>query len=420
MFFACDGLFSDTLTNFEDDWIGISKVNPEESVNYCNILIKDGKVIEIRDKQKCDKTYYAFTGAMYIKNFKTFWNSLKNEEMINGEYQISTGLKGLIEKHNVKGKKNEWEDVGDITKYNKILSKNNFFDFSKPNEFIYFINNRVIKFSLDSDKVKKLIKKCNMKKLIFPKIKSNGNNFLYYEFFEGKLFYEVENGELFEKLLKWIDENLWERKPIGDDKMRETCEEFYFEKTKHRLEEFKKKYPDYKLPEFINKTKIHSIDKILENIPWKHIFNGMSYFIHGDLNFGNILYNHSKDQFQLIDARAEFAGNVEFGDIYYDLAKLYAGLIINFNHIKKNQFEYKQNEDSVDILFESWDMRNPYLEILEKYIISHNFDLKKIKILAAITYLNMAPLHNYPFDQLLMAFGAKILDDELFKKNNTV
>ena len=68
---------------------------------------------------------------------------------------------------------------------------------------------------------------------------------------------------------------------------------------------------------------------------------------------------------------------------------------------------------------ESWDMKDSYLEILEKYIVTQNFDLEKIKILAAITFLNMAPLHNYPFDHLLMGFGAKTLDDELFKKNNT-
>ena len=157
----------------------------------------------------------------------------------------------------------------------------------------------------------------------------------------------------------------------------------------------------------------------MDKIPWDDIFNGVSYFIHGDLNFGNILYNKSKDQFRLIDARVDFGGNVEYGDIYYDLAKLYAGLIINFNHIKKNQFQYTRTSDSAEISFESWGMRDSYLEILEKYIVTQNFDLGKIKILAAITFLNMAPLHNYPFDHLLMGFGAKTLDDELFKKNNT-
>ena len=111
-------------------------------------------------------------------------------------------------------------------------------------------------------------------------------------------------------------------------------------------------------------------DEILDKIPWDDIFNGVSYFIHGDLNFGNILYNKSKDQFRLIDARVDFGGNVEYGDIYYDLAKLYAGLIINFNHIKKNQFQYTRTSDSAEISFESWGMRDSYLEILEKYIVT--------------------------------------------------
>ena len=419
LFFACDGLFFDNMTNFESDWIGISKIKSDESHNYCNVLIKDQNVVEIRDKQKCDESYYAFTGAMFIKNYKTFWDYLKNGEMIDNEHQISSGLKGLIDRQNVKGNQNDWKDVGDITKYNNMISKNKFFDFSKPNEFIYFVNNRVIKFSLDSDKVEKLIKKCNMQKSIFPNIHSSGNNFLYYEFFEGKLFYEIEDVKLFEVLLKWLSDNLWKPISIDRKKMEITCRKFYLEKTKDRLEQFRKKYPDYKLPDIVNKSKIHSLDEILDKIPWDDIFNGVSYFIHGDLNFGNILYNKSKDQFRLIDARVDFGGNVEYGDIYYDLAKLYAGLIINFNHIKKNQFQYTRTSDSAEISFESWGMRDSYLEILEKYIVTQNFDLEKIKILAAITFLNMAPLHNYPFDHLLMGFGAKTLDDELFKKNNT-
>ena len=54
LFFACDGLFFDEINNFDHNWIGISKINSNESSSYCNISIDNGKVLEIRDKQKCE------------------------------------------------------------------------------------------------------------------------------------------------------------------------------------------------------------------------------------------------------------------------------------------------------------------------------------------------------------------------------
>ena len=73
----------------------------------------------------------------------------------------------------------------------------------------------------------------------------------------------------------------------------------------------------------------------------------------------------------------------------------------------------------MQINFHQWDMRDDYIQILEKYIISKNFNLKKVRTLAGLTYINMAPLHKTPFDLLLMSLGSKIINDEIFTNNNT-
>ena len=44
-------------------------------------------------------------------------------------------------------------------------------------------------------------------------------------------------------------------------------------------------------------------------------------------NFVNLLYM-KKNKFTLIDWRQDFAGETEFGDLNYDLAKLLGGIII--------------------------------------------------------------------------------------------
>ena len=53
------------------------------------------------------------------------------------------------------------------------------------------------------------------------------------------------------------------------------------------------------------------------------------------------------------------------------------------------------------------------IERYEKFILENGFDLKKIKILTAIIFLNMAPLHNEPFSDTLYHMGQKMLHKSL-------
>ena len=65
------------------------------------------------------------------------------------------------------------------------------------------------------------------------------------------------------------------------------------------------------------------------------LYEGIPSFIHGDLQFDNIIYNKKLNKFILIDWRQDFAGQIEFGDLYYDIAKLYGGILLNYDYIKK-------------------------------------------------------------------------------------
>ena len=39
------------------------------------------------------------------------------------------------------------------------------------------------------------------------------------------------------------------------------------------------------------------------------------------------------NKFILIDWREDFGENVEYGDLYYDIAKLYGGMILNYLNV---------------------------------------------------------------------------------------
>jgi len=48
-------------------------------------------------------------------------------------------------------------------------------------------------------------------------------------------------------------------------------------------------------------------------------------------------------------------------------------------------------------------------EHYEQFLLDNGFDLKKVKVLVALIFLNMAPLHHSPFDMLLYSLGRSML-----------
>lgn len=55
----------------------------------------------------------------------------------------------------------------------------------------------------------------------------------------------------------------------------------------------------------------------------------------------------------------------------------------------------------------------------EKWIISNGYDIKKVKVLTALVYLNIAALHHHPYGLLLYALGKSMLFEnlQLLKRN---
>ena len=145
------------------------------------------------------------------------------------------------------------------------------------------------------------------------------------------------------------------------------------------------------------------VEEILNQIPWKELNTQDFYFIHGDLQFDNIIYN-PKAGFTLIDWREDFGGFLEGGDLYYDLAKLAAGMSLPFDKIKQGKFSYHLEENRIQYQVED----HPQLDALRKryaQFIKGQYSAKKVELLKGLIFLNMAPLHMAPLDGLFFGHG---------------
>ena len=98
----------------------------------------------------------------------------------------------------------------------------------------------------------------------------------------------------------------------------------------------------------INGKKMQPFENIIKLIDWDDLCNATASGFHGDYHFENILKTGNGYIFLI---GGNFAGNLKYGDIYYDLAKLKHGFIINHGIIKNNLFFIKignNNQVSLD------------------------------------------------------------------------
>ena len=142
----------------------------------------------------------------------------------------------------------------------------------------------------------------------------------------------------------------------------------------------------------------------MSKIDWEWMSDGIPSQFHGDLQFENILISKN-DNFTLIDWRQDFSGNLDHGDMYYDLAKLNGGINVSYKNIKQNLFSYKKVNNDITISTVS----DPFLEeskkIFDDYLNQKKLDIKKIEILTGLIFLNMAAMHHEPFDHFIYNLG---------------
>lgn len=393
---ACDAMY-ENLSDFpsEYDCLGVTKIGGSH-LPYCSIGINErGVVNQVVDKQECELEYVA-NGLFNFYSVDKFFANLDNAELSSGFKFLSLGANEI-----------NWVDLGTFEKYQKYYLENSPYDFSKTDEFFFNINGRVIKWFKDADITKNRILRSTLRPG-FPHVDKSTGGFYSYELVEGQTLYQHCTSDIFQELLDWMQTTVWPLDKSNDGRLTaNACKIFYKDKTMKRLDTFKRKYPDFN-PVFLNGTKIlYSIDEALSRIDWDSIINAnleqRSAFIHGDFQFDNIL--HDGKTFTMLDWRQDFAGDLVVGDLYYDIAKLIGGLIINYDLMKKNLFNYEEQGQHSYYFVPQRSYGPAFISTLYNH-----FPAKIIDQIVSLIFLNMAPLHAAPFDKILYCLALERLN----------
>jgi choline kinase len=401
--------------------------NERPSSNYYDSFITSGEKVSSMHFKGAMHSKMAYIGVADIKDYEIFWNRL--EELYNSKPEDSSlndfaVLKSLLESFEFElygCSTNNWHDMGNVQSLKEARKAygSTAHVLDKPAESIYLLDDCVVKFFHDESIVAQRVSRVKWLTDKVPQLQDVKTNFYRYKKEPGELMSDNTRTLTFLNLLNWGQKELWipEEAPLN---YKEQCADFYQNKTFDRIQKFISANPAQKMSsqiKTINGVKNEDINDLLMKIDWDWINDGIycPYF-HGDFILDNIL--HQKGNFKLLDWRQNFAGSVNSGDVYYDLAKLNHNLVLTHSLMEEERFTLKT--DGSDMVLDT-DRKHSMVIMQQHYhqwIQDNGYDLKKVKVLTGIIWLNMAPLHDLAFSQFLWYFGKHHLSIILNEDNS--
>jgi NDP-sugar pyrophosphorylase family protein len=421
IFHCCDAIVTNHM-NFDDNKNILCVIKCNSSEHYTNIKVNNDVVTEINNKKHHDFDF-VYTGISLINDYKQFWKNLENiynSDKLNSTLNDVDSFKKMIQLDNCVfyyKVLDDWYDTGNVESYEmlKNILKPKYSVISKNNESLCFFDTTVVKFVNDVKINEKRIKRGIYLYPLTPKLIRYSNNFIEMEKIEGIVLSEYyKHGEVY-NLLTWAKNNLWVNQNI-DNEYKNNCYNFYINKTNSRINDlsFLKNKQEITIINGINTDKISNL---LNKIPLDILITDTFYHFHGDFILDNIM--KTKDSYVLIDWRHEFDNQLTHGDIYYDLSKLRHNIIFNHKNILNKLYEINYNNENITL-----DLKCNYFLIqqlydFDKFIIDNGFDLKKIKIITSLIWINMSSLYDGLLSEFLFYFGKYNLFLSL-QYNNTI
>ncbi len=417
MFNCCDSLTIDNIIIPHENTLFVNNI--KSGTLYSTVIVTNNNIKKINNKG--ERIFdFIYTGISFIKNFEDYWFYLQNN--YNNKNNIELGdveiIQEMLKNHKFKYfELKTWFDSGNLTELSeriKNIYKCEYTVLDKNNESICFLNDIVIKFFYNKEVCQNRIKRGKHLYPLTPMILDSKDNFIKMKLVKGKLVSNiVKHGEIF-NLLNWAKDNLWKYGNKNDSHFyfiknkkhndftyfKKICYKFYYEKTIIRVNKSLENINDINI---INEINIGPIHSLLNKINFDTLINDDYSNFHGDFILDNII--KTNNNYKLLDWRQDFGGELYNGDKYYDLAKLRHNIIFNHENISKNLFDINIKNNKVIV-----DLKCNYILInqlkdFDKFVKENNLNFKKIKILTALIWLNMSPLHEYPLNEFLFYFG---------------
>ncbi|MFJ9174953.1 sugar phosphate nucleotidyltransferase [Streptomyces sp. NPDC102360] len=215
------------------------------------------------------------------------------------------------------------------------------------------------------------------------------------------------------RLIDVVESRLWAPTRREDPGLRAWCERKYVEKTEQRLASWKgwTRVRDERLT--VNGVELPAFGEVwpaaVDALRGLAATAGHGSLVHGDMTFSNVLLARGYGTFKLLDPGTTFSDTVG-GDIRYDLAKLRQSYAGGYDALREDLFTLRRPNST------NWDLRvfprpSALAPAGDAVVTEAGFALDEIRLLEAVQFLSMVPLHHENPDRqcALYARGLQLL-----------
>lgn len=408
IYHACDTIVSDNIPAPEYNWVGGCAGN--DTSQYASLKVLNDKIVSFACKGSEDFDYMHI-GLVGVKDYEKFWFTLSDLYSQDSNNDSLNDFSALVKMLNDGAQMQfahfpSWLDIGNMSSLKKTRGNigGHFENLDKVDESIYMFDDFVVKFFHNKEIVKNRVARAEILKGLVPEVDGSTDNFYRYKYTAGDLYSEAVSPKDFSNFLDWAKKNVWrETQEVKDEEFKKICLSFYRDKTINRVKKFLASASIIDKEDKINGEIVPALDKIISAIDFDWLTDARQCHFHGDFILDNIL--KTKNGYCLLDWRQDFGGLIKAGDMYYDLAKLNHNLIVNHGIVHKNLFTVDVGPDGIKCDIMRKDNLVACQFVLFDFARKEGYDADKIKILTAIIWLNMSPLHHHPFNLFLYYFG---------------
>lgn len=409
-FVVADCIIDSKMPHLDGNWLGVYPTAYPEKYSTVQ-LDKDDNITSFVNKST-EGYDNAFIGLASIWDYQIFWNELE-ANIKSGE--IVSAFENISKYPGFKVKHLKWLDTGNLDDLNRTKEyfNDNPLSLYKVTDEITYKTGKFVKFVPNKDLNKNKAERAEVLKDVIPSGFAFTDNFISYDWEQGDTLYRYDSSYIYNKFLDKLKSNITRSEKYHGDE--ELFDKFYGTKTRERLMAFLDRFGlEYFNREYtINDKKYKSMDHIITQFDTEVFYDNPMYSLfHGDLQFDNILWDGHSNKFTYIDWRESFGGSTKGGDVYYDLAKLYGGTIIPYSMMKeKNAITFYEGSTVANydyyISEDLYEFRSHY----EDWLADNGYDLNKVKLITAIIFLNMSPLHDEKFGKMLWFKAIELLSE---------
>lgn len=442
-----DVLPLEDLDDSYDNFICTSVIEDNNISRWCLVETDENEnIVKFYDKPEYDVStrknivgIYGFTDFNKMKTFlnKQMWTS---SGLIKNEFQFSYALNEYNKEISLKSYK--YDNFLDFGEYDKLSA-------AKKNQTRHFNSIEIVDCE---DGTKKVIKKSkNVEKM------SDERNWLYHspiakefgpkvlgspepgsyemEFIESHpmqelycfgILNEQQWLQFFDQLTSLFFKELFfnygpdvknseEFVALKKNEMKKMNDIILIEKTIDRLKKVKEMFPleKYTINGEIYKNPALNMTNIIKKL--ESISNNVKYYgtIHGDLFFGNMMYDKVKKKLNVFDPRGNYGfkdgdkdpGYYKFiGDVRYDAAKMNHSINGYYDFIINGLYILEKNGPIIRYQFYDGNSQEMVKKMFDQFLLKMEFDKDEIELITGILFLSMIPLHSENHNNQIMQF----------------